>query len=84
MDPDEKALHENIITQYRQDADVLRFNLARANAQIAQRDQLIDDLRVMLQDVPDDTCPCLIMAQDPADAKPSTPAPPKPGPPPAR
>lgn len=84
MDPDEKALHEHIITQYRKDADVLKFNLARANALIAQKDQLIDDLRVMLSDVPDDMCPCLIVAQDPADAKPNALQPPKPGPPPAR
>lgn len=71
MDPDEKALYEHIITQYRQDADVLRLNLARANAQIAQRDRIIADLQALLELFP-------------VDAKPSTPRPPKPGPPPAR
>lgn len=71
MDPDEKALHEHIITEYQQDVHHLKFSLARANAQIAQRDQIIAHQQTLL-------------ALFPADAKPSTPEPPKPGPPPAR
>lgn len=67
MDPDEKALHEHIITQYRQDADVLKFNLAQANAQNALKDRIIADQQALLELFP-------------ADAKPSTPEPPKPGP----
>lgn len=71
MDPDEKALYEHIIIQYRRDADVLGYNLARANAHIAQRDRIIADQQALLALIPD-------------DAKPSTPQPPKPGPPKTR
>lgn len=44
MSDDEKAIYEHMLTQYRQDADVLKFNLAQANAQIAVRDQIIAEL----------------------------------------
>lgn len=77
MDPDEKAIYDHIIIQYRQDADLLRYDLARANAQNELKDQIIGQLREMIGEPVDDTCSCLPGEQETAKA-------PKPGPPPAR
>ena len=44
MDPDELFLHNHILTQYQQEVHQLRFLLARANAQDAQKDQHIAKL----------------------------------------
>lgn len=71
MDPDDQTIYEHIIAQYRKDADVLKYNLARANAQIAARDRIIADQRALL-DLPLDV------------EKVEAPESPKPGPPPNR
>lgn len=71
MTDDERTIHEHIITQYRQDVDVLKFNLARANAQIAHRDRNIADQQALLD---------LSLDIEKAEAPES----PKPGPPPNR
>lgn len=41
MDPDELFLHNHILTEYQQEVHRLKFELARANAHNAAKDQRI-------------------------------------------
>lgn len=78
MSTDEQSIAEHIIMQYRQDADVLKYNLARANAQIAARDRIIADQQALLDLFPtDDAEPTGESAEVPKPGPPK-PAPPKP------
>lgn len=48
MDPDELFLHNHILTEYQQEVHRLKFELARANAQSAAKDQHIAELNATL------------------------------------
>lgn len=49
MDPDELFLHNHVLTEYQQEVPRLKFELARANAQCAAKDNTIAELRTQLE-----------------------------------
>ncbi|OIH81965.1 hypothetical protein BLJ79_21645 [Arthrobacter sp. UCD-GKA] len=74
MDPDELFLHNHILAEYQQEVHRLKFELARANAQSAQKDQRNAELERQL-----------VAARGPSlPHGPAGDASPKPGPPPSR
>lgn len=52
MTDDERALYEHILAAYQQDVHGLKFALARANAQSAQKDRRIQALEAELAPKP--------------------------------